>query len=72
MDIHYLFDVHHLFDKHIVRNPIIRSGDPTIKGTRLTVWDVVEIFKTGELSDYSYISHEMVLTCMLYTAAYDI
>ena len=35
------------FEEHIVINPAIRSGNPCVKGTRITVYDILEYFAGG-------------------------
>jgi uncharacterized protein (DUF433 family) len=35
------------FEDHIIINPDIRSGKPCIKGTRITVYDILEYLAGG-------------------------
>ena len=51
------------FEERIIINPDIRSGKPCIKGTRITVYDILEYFAGGMseeeiLSDFPILSHE--------------
>ena len=34
-------------NEHIVLNPDVRSGKPSIKGTRITVYDILEYLAGG-------------------------
>ena len=38
-------------DDHIIVNPGIRSGKPCIKGTRITVYDILEYLAGGLTED---------------------
>jgi len=51
----------------------IRSGKPHIKGTRMTVQDVLEYLGGGMteaevLADFPYVTHEDILACLQYAA----
>jgi uncharacterized protein (DUF433 family) len=50
----------------VISNPDIRKGLPTLKGTRLSVSDVLSIYQNDELDDYPEISYEMLLACLSY------
>lgn len=49
-----------IMEKYISENPAIRSGDPCVTGTRLTVLDVVSIIFQGEREDYDYLTNEQI------------
>ena len=54
-----------IFMKYISVDPEIRFGKPCIKGTRITVSDVLQWFASGMsengiLSDYPYLTKEQV------------
>lgn len=56
---------------YIVRNPDIRFGKPTIKGTRITVLDMMEYLAGGGtvdtiLEEWDYLSREQVMACTAY------
>ena len=53
----------------ITINPAIRSGKPCVRGTRLTVGDVLGTLAAGcseaeLLEDFPQLTHEDVLACM--------
>ena len=53
--------------------PDVRSGKPCVKGTRMTVQDVLEYLASGMteaqiLEDFSYINHQDILACLQYAA----
>ena len=59
--------------KRVVVDPDVRSGKPIIRGTRITVYDVLEHLASGIthqeiLDDFSYLTEEDVLACLSYAA----
>jgi len=53
--------------------PGVRSGKPCIKGTRLTVGDVLEYLGSGMTEDqviehFSELSHQDILACLQWAA----
>ena len=61
-------------DDRITVDPQIRSGKPCIKGTRITVYDVLEYLAGGNseaelLEDFPDLSHEDVLAVLAFAAA---
>ena len=58
----------------IVVDPEVRSGKPRIKGTRITVYDVLEYLAAGMtedqlLSDFPDLSREDIRACLAFAAA---
>ncbi len=58
----------------IVINPEVRGGKPCIKGTRITVYDILEYLAGGMseaqiLSDFPAISSEAIRACLEFAAA---
>ena len=54
-------------------DPTIRSGKPIVKGTRITVFDVLDYLSSGTsevdlLSEFPQLTHEDVLACLGYAA----
>lgn len=52
-----------LVSTHITANPQVRSGQPIIRGTRITVWDILGwlgggISESGILEDYPELTTE--------------
>lgn len=50
-----------------------RSGQPCIRGMRMTVYDVLSYLASGMtheqvLSDFSYLTQEDILACLAYAA----
>lgn len=50
-----------------------RGGQPTIRGMRITVYDVLSLLGSGMteaevLSDYPELTHEDILACLQYAA----
>ncbi|MEO8218356.1 MAG: DUF433 domain-containing protein [Acidobacteriota bacterium] len=50
-----------------------RGGQPCIRGTRITVYDVLSYLAAGTtegeiLTDFPYLTHEDVLACLSYAA----
>ncbi|MDX2305375.1 MAG: DUF433 domain-containing protein [Microscillaceae bacterium] len=61
------------YQKHIVINPEKRFGKPCIKGTRITVYDVLRWFSIGMtmeeiLQDYEELTREDILACLSYAS----
>ena len=59
--------------ERVVVDPDVRSGKPIIRGTRITVYDVLEHLASGIthqeiLDDFSYLTEEDVLACLSYAA----
>jgi uncharacterized protein (DUF433 family) len=53
----------------IALQPGVRTGKPSIKGTRMTVGDVLEYLGGGRteaevLADFPQLSHEDILACI--------
>lgn len=46
-----------------VRDEGIRSGEVTLRGTRLTPQEVIDIVDDGEREDYDYVSDEQIAAC---------
>jgi uncharacterized protein (DUF433 family) len=62
------------WQEHISVNPSIRSGKPCIKGTRITVYDVLEYLAGGMseeeiLADFPDLSLENIRACLAFAAA---
>ncbi|MCB0428949.1 MAG: DUF433 domain-containing protein [Flavobacteriales bacterium] len=62
-------DYHHI----ITIDPSIRFGKPCIKGTRISVYDVLSWFASGMskadiLSDYPELTEEQIQACLAYAA----
>ena len=61
-------------DDHIVITPGIRSGKPCIKGTRITVYDILEYLAGGMsedqiLTDFPSLNREDIRACLAFAAA---
>jgi uncharacterized protein (DUF433 family) len=59
--------------ERIVIDPTIRSGKPTVRGTRLTVGDVLAYLASGSpetelLASFPQLTHEDVLACLAFAA----
>lgn len=57
----------------VKRDPHVRSGQPTLRGLRLTVKDVLGFLAAGMtvddiLAEYSYLEREDVLAALAYAA----
>ena len=57
----------------IVLDPAIRSGKPCVKGTRITVSDVLEYLaggmsEAGILHDFPELTHEDISACLAFAA----
>ncbi len=62
------------FEKHIAIKPGIRGGKPCIKGTRVTVTDVLEYLAGGMteaqiLADFPALKPEHIRACLAFAAA---
>ena len=58
----------------IIRDPEICGGEPTIKGTRVLVLDILELLKTGQsfdeiLADFPSITKEDIIETISYAEA---
>jgi uncharacterized protein (DUF433 family) len=54
-------------------NPEVRFGKPVIKGTRITVYDILGWLASGQtyndiLADFPQLTHEHILACLAYAA----
>jgi uncharacterized protein (DUF433 family) len=54
-------------------DPAVRFGKPCVRGTRLTVGDVLDTLVSGSdetelLKDFPQLSHEDVLACLAFAA----
>ena len=61
------------FKGRITINPAVRFGKPCVRGTRLTVGDVLGFLASGMseaelLEDFPQLSHDDVLACLAYAA----
>lgn len=61
------------WEDRITMNPGLRSGKPCIKGTRITVYDVLEYLAGGMseaelLRDFPDLSHEDIRACLAFAA----
>jgi uncharacterized protein (DUF433 family) len=61
------------FQERITINPSVRFGKPCVRGTRLTVGDVLGFLASGMgeaelLEDFPQLSHDDVLACLAYAA----
>jgi len=57
----------------ITIDPAVRFGKPCVRGTRLTVGDVLETLASGSseaqlLEDFPQLTHEDVLACFAFAA----
>ena len=55
-------------------DPAVRSGSPCIRGTRITVYDILEYLAGGMsedeiLTDFPDLSHDDLLACLSFAAA---
>ena len=62
------------YENRIVIDPAVRSGKPCIKGTRITVYDILEYLAGGMseddiLKDFSALSHEDIRAALEFAAA---
>ena len=61
------------YHEQIWIDPERRSGQPCIKGTRITIQDVLEYMASGMseaeiLTDFPDLSHESIAACLAYAA----
>lgn len=61
------------YKQYIEVDPDIRFGKPVIKGTRVTVYDVLQWLASGLtheqiLSDFPQLTEEDILACLAYAA----
>jgi uncharacterized protein (DUF433 family) len=61
------------YKKHIVIDPLVRFGKPSIKGTRITVSDVLCWLAAGMsieeiIEDYPTLTKEHIYACLAYSA----
>lgn len=61
------------FEDIITIEPSKRGGKPYIRGTRITVYDVLEYLASGMtqeeiLADFPYLTREDILVCLGYAA----
>ncbi len=61
------------YGKHIAISPEVRSGKPCVKGTRITVFDVLDDLAGGMtvdeiVADSPQLSRESVYACLAYAA----
>lgn len=61
------------YKQHIEVNPEIRFGKPVIKGTRITVYDVLQWLASGMshdeiINDFPQLTEEQILACLAYAA----
>jgi uncharacterized protein (DUF433 family) len=61
------------YKEFIEVNPEVRFGKPVIKGTRITVYDVLQWLASGMtheeiISDFPQLSEEQILACLSYAA----
>ena len=62
------------WQERISVNPAVRSGKPCVKGTRITVYDVLEYLAGGMsedqiLSDFPDLTREDIRACLGFAAA---
>lgn len=61
------------YSKYIFINPSVRFGKPCIKGTRISVYDVLGWLASGMshaeiMSDYPEVNEEQILACLAFAA----
>jgi uncharacterized protein (DUF433 family) len=61
------------YKEYIEFNPEIRFGKPVIKGTRISVYDVLQWLASGLshediLNDFPQLSNEHIFACLSYAA----
>lgn len=64
---------HHSYQERITLEPGKRSGKPTIRGLRITVYDVLSYLAAGMsreeiLADFPYLTAEDIQDCLSYAA----
>jgi uncharacterized protein (DUF433 family) len=60
--------------ERISRDPAVRFGKACVRGTRLTVGEVLEVLASGRgeqdlLADFPQLTHDDVLACFAWAAA---
>lgn len=58
---------------YIEINPLVRFGKPCIKGTRISVYDVLSWLASGMsnediISDYPQLTKDQILACLAFSA----
>ena len=61
------------FNQHIIIDPNIRFGKPCVKGTRITVFDVLGYLSQGMsweeiIHDFPELTEENIKACLLFAA----
>jgi uncharacterized protein (DUF433 family) len=61
------------YKEYIEVDPEIRFGKPVIKGTRITVYDVLQWLATGMthmeiINDFPQLTENQILACLAYAA----
>lgn len=61
------------YKEHIEINPQVRFGKPCIKGTRISVYDVLGWLASGMsideiISDFPQLTKEQILACLAFSA----
>ncbi|HEY4324077.1 MAG TPA: DUF433 domain-containing protein [Mucilaginibacter sp.] len=61
------------YKEYIEVNPDVRFGKPVLKGTRITVYDVLSWLASGMthdeiISDFPQLSETQILACLAYAA----
>ena len=62
-----------VYSDYISIDPAKRSGKPCVKGTRITVYDVISYLASGMsiqdvLSDFPQLTQQDILACLAYSA----
>jgi uncharacterized protein (DUF433 family) len=62
------------WQERITVNPEVRSGKPCIRGTRITVYDVLEYLAGGMsedqiLADFPHLTRDDIRACLAFAAA---
>lgn len=62
-----------MYTEHIISDPNIMMGKPVIKGTRITVENILERLGNNEtieeiLEEYTHLSHESILAALTFAA----
>ena len=61
------------YKEYIEVNPEVRFGKPVIKGTRITVYDVLQWLASGLtyqeiISDFPQLTEQQILACLAFAA----
>lgn len=61
------------YKEHIEVDPNVRFGKPVIKGTRITVYDVLQLLASGMdnqeiIADFPQLNNDQILACLAYAA----